>query len=226
MVRLLPNCRIEIGMDKAVLYFRESSKDSKHGMDGQEYFVESFLAIRPMTIARIYREIKSGRKRNRPEFKKAVRYAKRIGAILVISTMDRLTRDALIVPYLYFSGVRFIAADKPDATMLDHFEDAIRAQREVELLSKRTKAGLQAAKAKGIELGKNGKVLAAINKRLADDFAQAKGPMIGQLHDEGLSYQGIADKWNKERVSSFHEGCKWHASTVYTTWKRSTMIKS
>lgn len=212
-------------MEQVVVYLRESTEDQKHGMDGQEYTVDDFLKATNKIAVRIYREVKSGLKRNRPELKKAVRYCKRIKARLVISTMDRLSRDALWVAYLILSGVKFIAADKPDADDLDHMEDAIAAEREVRKLRKRTKDGLRVAKAKGIELGKNGKILAAKNKQMANEFALLKGPIIGQLHDEGWSYQGIANKWNKEHVGSFRQGCKWHASTVYDTWKRSTTIK-
>jgi DNA invertase Pin-like site-specific DNA recombinase len=208
-------------MKKAVLYFRVSTKKQILGMDAQRRFIDEFLANSDMTVARIYIEKESGKRIRRPELKRAVRYSKMIGATLVFSTMSRLSRDALLVADLMLKKVDFIAADKPNARPLEHLEDAIRAQREVEDISKRTRDALQEAKAQGVELGKNGKVLAERNKRLADEFAQTKGSMIEQLHDAGYSYQAIADKWNAEGPEPFREGCRWHASTVYTTWKRS-----
>jgi DNA invertase Pin-like site-specific DNA recombinase len=138
--------------------------------------------------------------------------------------MDRLSRNALLVAGLMINKIKFVAVDKPNATPLDHLQDAINAEREGDRIRKRTKEGLQAAKAKGVELGKYGKVLAGINRDKADAFAREKGPIIQALHDEGYSYEGIARKWNKEGLSSFREGCNWHASTIYDVWKRSTSI--
>lgn len=213
-------------MEKAVLYFRVSRESQVYGMEAQQRFVERFLKEFGMTAVKAYYEKESGKNIRRPELKKAIRYTKMTGGTLIFSTMSRLSRWALLVADLMLKGIPFKAADKPHATALETLKEAIRVQEEREDISRRTKDALREAKAKGVALGRNGKVLAVRNKQLADDFAQVKGPMIRQLHDEGFSYQGIADKWNKEGVGSFRDGCKWHASTVYDTWKRSITIKS
>lgn len=193
-------------------------------MDAQKRFVDEFLKMFGMTAVKAYYEKESGKRVRRPELKKAIRYTKRIGGTLIFSTMSRLSRYALLVADLMLKKVRFKAADKPYATELENLKEAIRVQEEVEDISRRTKDGLREARAKGVELGKYGKIQAAKNIELANAFASLRGPIIRQLHDEGLSYQDIADKWNKEKVSSFHDR-HWHASTVYDTWKRSTTIK-
>lgn len=193
-------------------------------MDAQIHFVNEYLRISGKVAIREYREIESGKNEHRPELEKAIRYCKRTGATLIFSTMSRLSRKALLVAGLMIKKIKFIAADKPDATQREHLKDAIRMEEEGEDISRRTKEGLQAAKAKGVELGKYGKILAGINRDKADAFAREKGPIIQALHDEGYSYEGIARKWNKEGLSSFREGCNWHASTIYDVWKRSTTI--
>lgn len=179
-----------------------------------------------MTVVRVYYEKESGRHAHRPELKKAIRYCRMKNAKLIFSTMSRLSRSALLVADLMIKKVSFIAADKPNATMLEHLEDAIRAEREVEDISKRTKAALKEAKARGVELGKNGKVLAERNKRLADTFSKEKGILIKELHDAGLTYRDIAEKWNKEGVKPFRRSCRWHISTICTTRKRYLTILS
>ncbi|HEY8436674.1 recombinase family protein [Pseudoflavitalea sp. X16] len=212
-------------MKKAVLYFRVSRESQIYGMEAQKRFVENFLKVSGMTAIKSYYEKESGKKVRRPELRKAIRYCKRIGATLIFSTMSRLSRYALLVADMMIKKIPFIAADKPYATELENLKEAIRVQEEREDISRRTKDGLREASAKGVELGKYGKIQAAKNIALANAFAQEKGPIIQALHDEGYSYEKIAKKWNKERIGSFHEGCKWHASTVYETWKRSTTIK-
>ena len=188
------------------------------------FFVNTYLQLTRATVLRVYKEIESGYDEYRPELEKAIRYCKRTGATLIFSTMSRLSRNALLVAGLMMKRIRFIAADKPYADDLDHLEDAIDAERELRRIRRRTKEGLQAAKAKGVELGKYGKVLAGINREKADAFAKEKGPIIQALHDAGYSYESIARLWNKEGVSSYREGCFWHASTIYDVWKRSMTI--
>lgn len=212
-------------MQKAVLYFRVSKGSQIYGMEAQKRFVEAFLMKRGMIAVKAYYEKESGKKIRRPELKKAIRYAKMVGAILIFSTMSRLSRYALLVADLMLKKVAFVAADKPHASQLENLKDAIRMQEEREDISRRTIDGLREAKAKGVKLGENGKVLAVINKQRADTFAQSKGPIIQALHDAGYSYEQIAKKWNKEKVGAFHEGCRWHASTIYSVWKRCKMIQ-
>jgi DNA invertase Pin-like site-specific DNA recombinase len=206
-------------MEKAVPYYRVSTKKQLLGLDAQKHFVDRFMQMSDMIVIKTYYEKESGKSDRRPELKKAIRYCKKEGAVLIFSTMSRLSRSALLVADLMIKKVNFRAADKPNATFLEHLEDAIRAEREVQDISRRTKDALAAAKANGVQLGKHGKVLALQNKQLANAFAQRYGPMIEALRAQGYSFKRIAKKWNVEGISSFRQG-HWHASTVYSTWKR------
>ena len=58
-------------------------------------------------------------------------------------------------------------AEMPTATDFQLHIFAALAQEERRLISERTKAALQQAKKRGVELGKNGRVLAARNKTKA-----------------------------------------------------------
>jgi DNA invertase Pin-like site-specific DNA recombinase len=75
-------------------------------------------------------------------------------ATLVIAKLDRLSRDAAFLLGLQKAGVRFVAADMPEADELVVGMMAVVVQAERKMISARTKAALTVAKARGLRLGK------------------------------------------------------------------------
>ena len=75
---------------------------------------------------------------------------------LVIAKLDRLSRNLAFIAALMDSSVEFVAVDNPHATRLTLHILAAVAEHEREMIAQRTKAALQAAKARGIRLGSNG----------------------------------------------------------------------
>jgi len=99
---------------------------------------------------------------------------------------------------------------------------AAMAEEEGRRISERTKAALAAAKERGVELGKNGKVLAAQNRRDAIEFAkriEKQFPELGITPDMDL--QSIARILNEAGVKT-RNGSIWYKSTVARLLKRVT----
>jgi DNA invertase Pin-like site-specific DNA recombinase len=71
----------------------------------------------------------------------------------VIAKLDRLSRDIAFIANLQKSKVEFVCVDMPEANTLTIGMMAVLAQYERELISERTKAGLAAAKRRGVKLG-------------------------------------------------------------------------
>jgi len=69
-------------------------------------------------------------------------------------------------------GIGLTIAEMPTATDFQLHIFAALAQEERRLISERTKAALQQAKKRGVELGKNGKVLAERNKEEKERFRE------------------------------------------------------
>jgi DNA invertase Pin-like site-specific DNA recombinase len=98
-------------------------------------------------------EVESGKNNDRAELAKAMALCRLRNAILVIAKIDRLSRDAHFLLGLQKAGVRFVAADMPEANEMVVGIMGVVAQAERKMISARTKAALQAANVRGVKLG-------------------------------------------------------------------------
>ena len=113
----------------------------------------------------------TGRRNDRPELQKALAACRKHKARLVIAKLDRLSRNVAFIATMMDSGVEFLACDNPHATRLTLHILAAVAEHEREMVSARTKAALQAAKVRGVRLGRNTERLAPANRTAALDHA-------------------------------------------------------
>ena len=91
------------------------------------------------------------------------------------------------------SSVEFVAVDNPHATRLTLHILAAVAEHEREMIAQRTKAALQAAKARGIRLGSNGADrLAPAYRAEAIERARQLAPILAELKSAGMSARQIA----------------------------------
>jgi DNA invertase Pin-like site-specific DNA recombinase len=165
-------------------------------------------------------EIESGKRNDRPQLIAALDECRRRGAILVIAKLDRLARNVAFVSNLMESGVEFVAVDNPHASKLTiHILCAV-AEHEREMISERTKAALQAAKARGVRLGNpdgHAKSLKQARAKLisnADDHARTLRMIIADIQRSGLtSYRQIANALNARGIATARKG-QWHPATV------------
>jgi DNA invertase Pin-like site-specific DNA recombinase len=215
---------------KIVTYLRVSTArqgNSGLGLEAQRSAIEAYATARSASIVKEFVEVESGKKAsNRPELVAALHLAKVTGSVLVIAKLDRLSRNAAFLLTLKDSGVKFIAADMPDANDLTVGVMALVAQQEREAISKRTKEALAAAKARGTKLG-NPNGAAALQraakgneagveaiKAKADAYAADLKPIIQDITAKGIvSLGGIAKALNERHIKTARDGI-WHKATV------------
>lgn len=214
---------------KLIAYLRVSTQQqgrSGLGLEAQRAAVGGFSAQRGALVTQWFTEVESGKNNGRPELAKALHLAKVTGATLVIAKLDRLSRNAAFLLTLRDSGVRFIAADMPDANELTVGIMALVAQQEREAISKRTKEALHAAKSRGRTLG-NPNGAAALRRAAkgnmasldtirenADNHARDLKPVLDALTAEGItSLGGIAAALN-ERGMLTPRKRRWHKTSV------------
>ena len=146
-------------------------------------------------------EVESGKLKDRPGLLAALASCRRKSATLVIARLDRLARNVAFVSSLMDGGVEFVAVDAPYANRLMLHILAAFAEHERDMVSARTKAALQAAKARGVKLGVNGARLATVRKAEALAFAQQLNPVVEAAKAAGCTTLG--------QVSDYLNGCGW-----------------
>ena len=209
-----------------VSYLRVSTERqgrSGLGLEAQRRAVADFLAGGAWRHVAELVEVESGARDARPRLAEALALCRLHGATLVIAKLDRLSRDAAFLLNLQKAGVRFVAADMPEANELVVGIMAVVAQAERKMISARTKAALAAAKARGVRLGKpenltNQEIGQARGRdrqaRRAQERAQDLAPILAEIRAlKAVSLRQIAAALNARAVPAARGGV-WTATQV------------
>jgi DNA invertase Pin-like site-specific DNA recombinase len=215
-------------MTKLVLYGRVStSHQGEHGLGIaaqlralREYAKQGdHEVIRPE-----YVEVQSSADDSRPILAEAVRQCRIFGAVLCVAKADRLTRTGETVE-------KFAKRNKIDVVALDNVNgDDVLAEMQAfvgslerKLISRRTRAALQALKASGKSLGGDrGGRAPDYARELAKATIQANAarrqqdlaPIITEIEAAGFSSdRSIAEELNRRGIVTAR-GRQWHGATV------------
>lgn len=215
-------------------YYRVSTERqgrSGLGLEAQKEAVARHVERERGELLGEFVEIESGKRNDRPELAKALAMARAKGAVLIIAKLDRLARNARfllsVVEGAGEAGVAF--CDLPQlppgpvgkfmVTML-----AAVAELEAGMISQRTKAALEAAKARGVKLGnpnlRAGSPQAAKRaSKVASAQAKAKAkdvlPYIRQAQKAGAtSLAQIAEALEARGVRTPRGGTTWAPAQV------------
>lgn len=210
-------------MKQAIAYYRVSTrKQGKRGLGlkAQEFVVRNYCKYNDFDIIKEIVEVKSTRK-FRNGLYEALEQCKKRKCTFIAARLDRMGRDVEQIAAIIKSEVEFLIVDTPNASdFLLHIQAAV-DQDARDRISLNTKNALAAAKRKGIILGKNGKILAELNKKAAEKFALKLSPLITSLKMKGIkSVRAVAKELNKRRIKTFRGEGQWHPTTVHTLLNR------
>src|SRR5712672_2645182 len=186
-------------MERAVAYYRVSTRQQHRsglGIEAQRATVTRFAEAEGFKIIAEYVEAETGKGADaldrRPQLATALAAAKSAKCSVLVSKLDRLSRDVAFVAGLMAQRVPFIVAElgrDADFFML-HLYAAL-AEKERRLISERTRAALAAKRAQGATLGNPTNIAQAgqAGRRIqcaeADRFAANMLPIIWSIQAAG-----------------------------------------
>lgn len=216
-------------MQQFVIYRRVSTEEqgkSGLGLDAQTRDIDMFLthyAETPFEVVAEFTEVQSGKDSDRPELAKALDLCRKLGATLLVAKLDRLSRRvSQIATLMEDRRIRFRVASMPHADNFQLHIYAALAEQEREFISRRTKAALAEAKAKGKKLGGIRPKTEARNlavKAQAEGYAQKVAGMVQPMRQAGKTLREIADTLNASSVETSRGG-RWSAAQVMRTLER------
>lgn len=216
-------------MKRYVLYFRVSTAEqgrSGLGLEAQRRDIDLFLTTyseEPYEVLAEFTDVQSGKNDDRPQLGEAITLARKSGADLLVAKLDRLSRRvSFIATLMEDPKLSLRVASMPYADKFQLHIYAALAEQERDFISRRTKAALAEAKARGQKLGglrdktmKRNKVLKANAQRRAEKVAG----VIVPLKEAGLSLRQIAAELDKAGVATARGG-SWSAAQVKRVLER------
>jgi DNA invertase Pin-like site-specific DNA recombinase len=212
-------------MSNIVAYLRVSTREqgkSGLGLEAQRATIAGFALANGFEIAAEFVEIETGKGNDaldrRPQLAAALAKAKALHCPVVVSKLDRLSRDvAFIAGLMTQARTMFVVAELgPDVDPFMLHIYAALAEKERSLISQRTKAALRAAKARGAILGNPNLAEArakahAITGKAADAFAANVRPILDSLGP--MSSHAAAAALNERGVKAARGGA-WSSMQV------------
>ena len=195
-------------MESAVAYYRVSTKQQQRsglGIEAQRATVARFAEAEGLTLIAEFVEAETGKGADaldrRPQLAAALAVARAAKCSVLVSKLDRLSRDVAFVAGLMAQRVPFIVAElgrDADPFML-HLYAAL-AEKERRLISERTRAALAVRKASGNKLGNpvNVREAGRIGRHAlvtaADEHAKTLLPVLRAVRGEGANTGGYRDR--------------------------------
>ena len=219
---------------KAIGYVRVSTREQgnkRNGLDGQELAIGQFCTQNGFTLESIYSDIASGNSglEKRAGLAAAIAYCKANDCLLIVAKLDRFSRSVQFISTMMnnFSKAKITLFCVDLGTNVDSFMFhlyAALAQKERELISVRTKAGLAAAKARGVVLGSPTAriTVAKLNdtqRQGAKDFIKSLLPVIEPLQRAGHTQKFIIEHLNRHQIKT-SKGNNWTVQGLSKALKR------
>ena len=183
-------------------------------LEAQRKAVAAFAKAEDFEIIAAFTEVETGKGADaldrRPQLKAALKAAKKARCEVAVAKLDRLSRDVAFIAGLMSQRVPLIVCAlgrNVDPFTLHNY--AALAEQERRMISQRTRAGLQAAKARGVQLG-NPELVA---KQAADAAArdEALRPVLVSM--AGQSSRAIAAALTDQGIEPPRGGV-WSQKTV------------
>jgi DNA invertase Pin-like site-specific DNA recombinase len=140
-------------MEKYIGYVRTSTGKQVLGLEEQKSRISQFITSNNDFLVDIVSEQESGKNNEREGLEIAVNLCVKNGYTLLFTKLDRLSREVEFLFTLRNKGVKLRCIELPELNTLTLGIFGSVAQWERELISSRTKRGLEELKKRGVKLG-------------------------------------------------------------------------
>lgn len=214
--------------EKYIAYLRVSTKEqgkSGLGLEAQKRDINLFITnyASEDALLETYTDVVSGSNSSRQALTEAITRAKQLGATLIVSKLDRLSRKVSFVATLMEDKtLKLKVASMPNADKFQLHIYAALAEQERDFISMRTKAALAEKKASGATLGGLRDKTNARNRRKIEDAnkrALDLAPILTPMVQAKLSYRAMAERLNNIGLSTVSKN-QYSAQTVRNIVKR------
>jgi DNA invertase Pin-like site-specific DNA recombinase len=207
------------------------------GIEAQRAAVSRFAESERFQLLAEYVEAETGKGADaldrRPQLAGALAAARAAKCPVIVSKLDRLSRDVAFISGLMAQRVPFIVAELgPDADPFMLHLYAALAEKERRLISERTKTALGVKRAQGVKLGNPRNIRAAgeLGRKAlvsaAEEFARDILPAVNAIRNAGTtSLQGISAALNKQGIRTAR-GKRWHVSSVANLLARAKLLEN
>jgi len=188
-------------------------RDNGHSLAAQRQQIETVCAQREWHHLAVFTDAASGKSMDkRPALRHALELLARSEAdALVVAKLDRLSRSvsdfSRLIERARSEKWKLVVLDPAIDTTTDSGEFVANllanvAQYEARLVSSRTKAGLEAARAKGIRLGRPWEIPEPVVRKIV------------RLRSLGLTLQEVCDSLTMQGIPTARPGSQWWPSTI------------
>lgn len=195
------------------------------GLEAQKSAIEAFAHREGLLILEWFVDVETGKGSDalerRPRLAAALDFARRRSCRIVVSKLDRLSRDAHFISCLMAKRVPFVVAElglDTDPLFLRIY--AALAEKERDLIAERTRAALARVRASGRKLGNRTNLReaqlagAAANRRRAENFTACLELIVRDLIRNGhTTLNSLGTELDRRGITP-PRGGKWHPSQV------------
>lgn len=212
-------------MRPAVTYRRVSTGEqgkSGLGLEGQAAAIGRFCETEAFEVVGEFQDVASGKLplEARAGLAAALERARKLRCPIIVSKLDRLSRDVAFISGLMARNVPFVVAELGADTdpFVLHLYAAL-SEKERRMIGDRTKLALAVKKAAGATLGNRTNLpearakASSAKKAAAAAFAMRVRPEIERMRLAGATLSAIADRLNAMQVPASRGGA-WTATAV------------
>lgn len=222
--------------NSAIGYLRVSTKrqgNSGLGIAAQRDAITKFAELEGLRVRKTFHDVETGKGdetlKRRPGLRAALEVASELEAPIIVSKLDRLSRDVHFISGLMAKRVRFLVAELGRDTdpFLLHIYAAL-AEKERKLISERTQAALRKLKQRGVVLGNSTNLAHAQRMGAQRNREKAEEDAVMYLDDfqraiskGATSYAAIARELNA-RGRTTARGGRWSAMQIKRVFSHTT----